>query len=964
MSNRLHTRRIAEIYRLVRELPQAERDGVLDEECGHDAGARQLLTSLLDGPAVPGADEPIPERIGPYRILRRVAVGGMGTVYEAEQPQPRRRVAIKLLRDDRLDASGLENIRREAEILARLKHPFIAQVHVVGTTDVGVPYLVMEFIDGPSATEHARTEDEHERIGLLGHICDAIDYAHRHGVIHGDIKPSNVLVTPEGRPKVIDFGVARAVENEPAGGRPSGAGGTLAYMSPEQARGDAIDTRCDIYSLGVLVAEVLTGEHPCAGRSDTEILTALVAGEELPSRLTGDLGAIVRKATSADPEHRYGTASALSDDLHRYLRHEPVDARPANATYQLRKFVRRHKLPVALAVGALVALVVGFLLALRGQRAAEYQAARAQIEVAQAALKDRDLATARMHLMRVPEEHRGWEWRHLEVCTDRSVQSVSRESTHFRVDKTGRVRADSESETRRDGPLAIVTVDFDRDGRSTPAAAHERSFAPGHPGPAKLVHAPTGLLLIEREPVVPSLHRLYAEAFKLPKVRLQVDGDRLVIQHDDGRQFSGKHGDLVHGVAISADRALAATASRDRVVRVWEVSTGKLLHTLHGHRGAVRCVAFDHGAGRIVTASVDRTIRLWDLARAECTNVFRAPLGTTALAFEPGGDHLYALGVRELRAWDLRDLGARAKLRPHAGRADGNPYPYIYSVDIAPDGDEVLTGSWDGTLQFTARDGTQGRQIKFDGRVFAARQTPDGKHLVVAGAHPTVSDGEGLIAIYDADGMETARFHPPRFAYSHLAIDPNGRSAVATGCRGTVVRFRIPDGRVEATWTRPSSEPYHLNPPVCIDGDRTYVGTSLGKLRTFDRKLRLLSETTVSDRELTALAAQPGSRNVACGDEQGVIRIVRPRDGTILREMRGHLVAVYALAFRPAGKRLASGSDDATIRLWDSTTGETLAVLHGHESYVFDLDWTKDGETLASVGGDNTLRLWSTREAR
>ncbi|MHC4848243.1 MAG: WD40 repeat domain-containing serine/threonine protein kinase [Planctomycetota bacterium] len=954
----MQTRRIAELYRLARGLPEDERALVLDRECLEDPETRQLLESLLGDDAPKAVEERDPESIGPYRILRRLAIGGMGAVYEAEQPSPRRRVAIKLLKDECLDSDTLARFRGEAEMLARLQHPGIAQVHLVGTTEAGVPYLVMELIRGAMATEHARDLDEAGRLDLIDGICGAIDHAHRHGIIHRDLKPPNIMVTQEGDPKVLDFGVARAVD-----GAADGVVGTVAYMSPEQACGDDIDIRSDVYALGVLACEILLGEHPSPAASSIELLTSLVSGEPLPCALSGDLGAILRMAMSPDPERRYESAAEFARDLKRYRNGEPVHAQPATRRYLAKKFVARHKLSVGLAASALAALVIGLIATLHGRDIADRRAALAELDVAIHALDDQDPAAARMHLDRIPEELRGWVWRHLDAASDESIQALPRRGGQFEVCADGSVEFGRTIDASGSGPLSAALVHFDTLGRKLMTIPERDDADLGMPGACSLVHRPSGLVLWRHEAIRPRFDRLQGVPLSFDGVSLHVEQSRMEIVHPDGRTLRCLHQDQVFGVAVDARRTLVATASRDRTVRLWDVRTGRLVRQLHGHRGSVHSVGFDHEGRLLASSSRDGTVRVWDLSDGKCVAVYLTPVGTTALAFEPGGTNLYALGSRELRVWDRGAPVARRVLRPHAQPGSGPALPYIYAVDIKPRSGRLLTAAWDGTVRRTEADGTPVDATEFGAqRVFAARYLPNGKQFLALGSPLEAETWKGRLRLYDCEsGAMTASLDLPRNTWAALAIAPAGDFVATVGPFGSVCVAALPalDGVVE--FDPKTDETFHPSNSVEFGhaGQRIYVGRSNGNVRVFNRALNITREFLISNRAITSICRHPDRPILACGDAGGTIHLVDTTDGSVLREMRGHLVAVYALAFRPRGDSLASGSDDGSVRIWDPQDGEEIAVFRGHTSYVYDLAWNDDGETLASVGGDGTLRLWS-----
>ncbi len=366
--------------------------GLLDE--GAPAAAARLAPM---GPA------PVPASIGKYTIVRELGHGGMGVVYEATQDFPKRRVALKVIRPELIGRSTTRRFEHEAEALASVQHPAIAQLFEAGFDSVTMPdgttqgarvaYMAMELVEGRPLTEACTGLTVDAKVELLARVCDAVDHAHRRGVIHRDLKPGNILVGPSGQPKVLDFGIAKLTDRVGPATIETHIGqivGTVGYMSPEQLDGTTsqIDLRSDVYALGVLMYEALAGVAPIevAGMSLAAAASAVRQREPIPlgrrvNTLRGDLEAIAAHSLEKDPDRRYASAADLAQDLRRSLRHEPVSARPLTAFYHAGKFARRHRGLVA-SLGAVMLSLAGGVVAFAWQA----REARAQAEDANSSM--------------------------------------------------------------------------------------------------------------------------------------------------------------------------------------------------------------------------------------------------------------------------------------------------------------------------------------------------------------------------------------------------------------------------------------------------------------------------------------------------------------------------------------------------------------------------------------------------
>ncbi|MBS0198530.1 MAG: tetratricopeptide repeat protein [Planctomycetes bacterium] len=448
--------RAAEIFFGACELPKEAREAHIARECGDDVELRRLVEEMLrgddqslqltgsnsvragleqlldtaDSPAEGGHASALPERIGPYKVVRHIGRGGMGDVYEGRQENPDRSVAIKLMRSGVESPAMFRRFRREVEFLGRLAHPGIAQIFDAGVADIAgarVPFFAMEYVRGVSLTEFAQSHHLTiaQRLDLVASVCDIVQFAHQQGVIHRDLKPGNILVvevaadtaspgqTPAPTstvgssflsrsglplPRILDFGIARmSDESQHSGTFATEAGqmvGTLGFMSPEQVRNEPgkVDTRSDIYALGVILYLLLSGRMPHAIEGKNAFDAAREVLERDPARLgtlapdcRGDIETIVATAMHKDKDRRYASAAQLAADLRRYIANEPISARPATASYLFRKFAARHKGLVAAAATITVliissAITIGVLYQREQRQRALAQAAQAAAE--------------------------------------------------------------------------------------------------------------------------------------------------------------------------------------------------------------------------------------------------------------------------------------------------------------------------------------------------------------------------------------------------------------------------------------------------------------------------------------------------------------------------------------------------------------------------------------------------------
>lgn len=948
--------RIGDVFLAARELAGEQREAYLAEVCAADPPLRSEVQGLLLADsqddaaladptayalAVKTLSDPgrrfIGKRVGHFTIQRVIAQGGMGTVYEALQEHPRRVVALKMIRLGLSAPSALRRFEYEAQMLSRLQHPAIAQVFDAGVHDDEsdpVPYFAMEFIpDAQSLTHYVKTAllPLRSQLELFATVCDAVHHAHQNGVIHRDLKPENILVDAAGQPKVIDFGVARVCEQDDRNaGMHTTAGhlvGTVPYMSPEQARGDSdrIDIRTDIYSLGIILYQLLTDRFPYEVEGSlTEVLHNIlhVAPAALGShgtRLDAELVTIVLKCLQKDPPRRYQSAGELGRDIVHHLSGEPIEARRDSSWYVLRKTLRRHRVAAAVAA-AFVILITASAIALlfmnqlqRTQRlraeteaanaerqaavaetekqralasgveaekqrdVAERQAYIANIAAADAAITANDAGQALKCLRHAPERFRHWEWRHLMAKSDRSILSLPRDE-------------------------GAVTVAFAPDGKSVVVG-----YGSGH---VRIWDIATGKFVREFAKLTSGIRFLAFDATGTRLVIEDLDHTLRVFDAADGTEILRRPlpviGEFGGIMAVSPDLSRAVFATQDAVGALggwdywYDVNSGETRSELAPNIG---CAAFNADGTRIATGNTGGAIAVWEWDA-------EAPLITTEsgsrlydITFAPD-DELLASAHEDgtVRLWDSHTLQLVRTLTGHTQR--------VWNVDFSPDGTLVASASTDKTVRIW--------------------ETAGGKLLSLLRGHES--------------GVRNAAFSP----------------------NGDLLATHAQDGLVKIWNTQSRADWIQLTLPNLVSslafdstGDRVVAGSYDGGFMIWDaRSGDILPGISAEDRDVRSAVFSPDGTQLICGYKDGWIRFLDLQTGQVVRALLGHSEHVVSLAIAPDDLHLASVSwPNHVVVLWDLSTGEPMRVIDEPTGEIASITFSPDGTKLATASGDGTARL-------
>jgi WD40 repeat protein len=899
----------------------------------------QALTTRMLGPVYPINVAPMPlERLAEYEILGEIGRGGMGVVFKARHTRLGRVVALKMiLGGGVIDQDDLARFETEASSASQLQHPNIVALYEVGS-HAGQPYFSMEYVAGSSLAQLIARgalppRQAAQYIEVTAH---AVHYAHGRGIIHRDLKPANILVNEVGQPKITDFGLAKRIDVERGQTRSGAIVGTPSYMAPEQASGKkGLTTAADIYSLGAVLYELLTGKPPFRAETPFDTLLRVIDSDpEMPRKLNSvidrDLETICLKCLEKDPQRRYPTAEGLADDLHRYLHSEPISARRLGALGRAVKWCRRKPSLAALFAFAFLALVffIGGVIAFAAQQhqaALEEQKLRGQAQDAERLALSRENAMRRLlYLAQVRQ-------------SKHALETADVDRAQLLLDRWGR-RGDQAD--LRDwewyflrglcrGRFTLSGHDYQAKALAFhPSGKRLASVGgpPDRPGEIKLWEVETGKLL--RTETVPR-GGLLAVAYSPDGKFLATSGIGGLVQlwDADKLQLAAEfvaHKGAVNGLGFSPDREYLVTGGIDRAVKVWKVAAlrgRRLVPTLllTGHAAAVNAVAFSPGDGKwIASAARDGSVFLWDVAAGRLEQKLPGHESeATCLAFSPSGKVLATGGGAGLLRGEVKvwELATGKLLRDHFGLSDR-----ILTVALSASA-QLAAGSRDGLIRvWDERVSSEPHRFRADSQFVTALafHPKNDNQLASAGR-------DGRLRFWNAaGGLESYQVQiPPR-----------------TGCAAM-----SPDGRLVATAGKPDKGrgPFNLWE---IGG--VFPG----------RHLRALPDPGC---EISHLAFGPNGGLLAAACEDHTVRVYDVHKGIEVRRLTGHLDQVLVVAFHPDGRTVASGSADGLVRLWDLQTSSPRSVLRGHTNSVLCLAFRMDGQALASGGFDKTIRVWDLK---
>jgi WD40 repeat protein len=869
---------------------------------------------------------PTPPSIAGYDILGVLGHGAMGVVYQARDRRLKRVVALKMvLAGAHASMRDRERFRVEAEAVARLQHPNIVQIYEIGEQD-GRPYCALEYLDGGTLASRIKEAPlpAAEAARVLELLARAMHAAHQKGIVHRDLKPGNVLLAgnpalPPAQcvPKIVDFGLAKLLDEDAGQTRTGAVMGTPSYMAPEQAAGKTreVGPAADIYSLGAILYDSLTGRPPFKAETVMDTLQQVltrepVAPTSLNPKVPRDLETICLKCLDKEPARRYANAGELADDLRRFLDGEPIKARPVSVWGRGVKWAKRRPALAAMTALACVAFVAALGLAGGLWYNAELRAKAVQsLESARQTLNE---LTGKITEKEALLDDKQKEVQRLGVEVEAKKEEVKQ------IDQRGRRLA------RRIRYAADMNL---------AQAAWETSDA------ARVVE------LLDKYTPRPDEDDVRGfEWYYLWR-----------LCHSDRKTLTG-HSASVVALAVSPDGKTIASGGQDRAVILWNAASGEVRARLPRFNLDVRALAFQPGGKILAVGTWDKTVDLWDVSGKEPQRLESLPAGgpVFSLAFAPDGGLLAAgcaKGVVEV--WEVETRKKLHTLQEHRGD--------VRAVAFNPKDDTLATAAEDLTVKLW--DPTTGKVLHtLQGNgpaVYALAFDPkDGRTLATGGA-------DYMVRLWDVAAHELrATLVGHRAAVGSLAFTADGQTLASGSSDRTVKLWDVKTERERATIKGHTSGINRL--AFALEDKVLVTGSSDHTLKLWDWKRR--PDATILKRPagaVTALALAPNGTTLAVagvGREGGkVVEVWDLSKGDELAIWRGHQAAIATMAFSPDGATLATGGHDKTIVLWDVATGQSRALPQKHEGPVLSLAFSRDGKLLASADpGPNPspIRLW------
>ena len=945
--------------------------------------------------------------LGGYRILHRIGSGGMGTVYAAEQKSPRRRVALKLLSPSRASKAMVRRFQQEAHLLGGLQHPGIAQVHEAGSVELeelAIPlhYLALELVEGAPLDVWAREQglDLRARLELVARVCDAVQHAHQRGVIHRDLKPGNVLVVSDerggpGQPKVLDFGVARALTSadEPADrSLVTQAGqvlGTLAYMSPEQAAGDSaeVDTRSDVYALGVILYRLLCDALPVDVQGLGLIESAQRLRDVVPERpsarvagLDGELDTIALKALEKSSSERYGSAAELAADLRRYLRGEPILAREHSALYVLRKAIARNRtLALAAALSALLLVVFALVSGLQARRnrilARSESAARETLALE---LRRSNLDRARLFAMAgnlSAAEELSWTELLHSPDSDEALWALRDLYRRFPSRATWRVSPNLlwSLVALPDGRL--VSLGYD-------GALHEHD--PQHdlaPGPARW-QGSSGLQRLlatsDASRLVRSSGEGALDVFDAARLELLYsrplreagfdgfEGNALALDSDDRAWVGMGDGRLLH-VELAPDGAVievlrlavgindvCVSPSGSRLglgdvnggVALVDATRGGVLWSSDDTGDAVGRMAFSPDERLLYAGGRDRKVRVFEVDSGRLRAVWEAPNGSVRqIVPDADGERVLVGGWWSLDEWSLARSERRVLL----------PFPSDCFLALPESGLFVSSGHgllkvWDARAVAPPAPLVRARERT------AARFLGDGSRLAVG-------DGAGLVLVVETQGGRVLH---------EVAAHPRRVRALASGSDGAALWTGTEEGDVACLDVASGEVLQRFGPAATMTTDALALHPDGLRLAYNETPTDVVVRDLAQEREVVRIAGLRGVNGLTwMPDGERLALVERPRSLRLFSAAGAPLAEVetpedlWTVCASADGRLLAASAWGGDIYLYDARDLAPRGRLEGHFTTVWDLCFLdRAARHLFSAAGDGTVRLWDVASGR